>query len=376
MPMSPLPEIVVSFGLPLLAREAARRLAWARTVGPAALCYLGGILLANLPGVAPATAALEPIAWATVSLSIPLLLFSIDFPRWFRLARGALLAFVLASTTSAVVPLVLGGLLGSRIPWAPEVSGMLAGVYIGGTPNMAALASAFGVPGDVFVSTNAADLLWSALYLTLVMSVGPRWAGRWFRRTPAIEAVEDGNRWEPEGTAGWQPRVLGLLLAGACAGVGALTFRLVPGDWGMAAAVLATTTLASTGSLLHPVRTLPGTWSSGQFLLLVFCTAAGAMADMTRLVATGPAFLGFTALVIGLVTLLQFLLMGLFRVDRDTAIVTSVATIMSPPFVVPVATRLGNREVLLTGILGGLVGYAVGNYLGIGVTAALRWWGP
>lgn len=375
MTASPLPETLASFGLPLLAIAAARRWAWARTVGPGALCYLGGILLANLPGVTPAPEVLEPIAWGTVSLSIPLLLFSIDFPRWFRLARGALLAFGLATTASVAVPLVLGGLLASWIPHAPEVSGMLAGVYIGGTPNMAALAAAFGVPGDVFVSTNAADLLWSAIYLTLVMSVGPRWLGRWFRKPQAAEGVRDDARWAPETPARWRHRLSGLLLAGACAGAGALTFRLVPGGFGMAAAVLATTTLASGCSLVRFVRTLPGTWSSGQYLLLCFCTAAGAMADMTRLVATGPAFLGFTALVIGLVAVLQFLLMGLFRVDRDTAIVTSVATIMSPPFVVPVAERLGNREVLLTGILGGLVGYAVGNYLGIGVTAALRWWG-
>lgn len=375
MPLSPLPEILLAFGFPLLALWAARRLAWARTVGPAALCYLGGILVANLPGVTPAPEALEPLAWGTVSLSIPLLLFSIDFPRWFRLARGALVAFGLAATASAAVPLVLGMLLGSRIPHGPEVSGMLTGVYIGGTPNMAALAAAFGVPGDIFVSTNAADLLWSAVYLTLVMSMGPRWISRWFPRPPAPAPAEAGERWSPEGPARWRHRGLGLVLAGACAGMGALAFRLVPGDSAMAVAVLVTTTLASGCSLIRSVRLLPGTWSLGQYLLLAFCTAAGAMADMGRLAATGPAFLGYTAAVIGLTTVLQFLLMGLFRVDRDTAIITSVATIMSPPFVVPVADRLGNREVLLTGILSGLVGYAVGNYLGIGVTAALRWWG-
>jgi len=373
MPHWPWIEVLVSLGMPVAALAAGRRWSWARTVGPAALCYLTGILLANLPGWTPSPQALEPIAWGTVSLSIPLLLFSIDLPRWSRLAGGALRAFLLASLASTAVPLALGATIGRRIPHGPEVSGMLTGVYIGGTPNMAALASAFGVPGDVFVATNAADLLWSAVYLTLLMSLGPRWLARWFPAHPASGTAREGSAWQADRPARWRQRLAGLLLAGTCAGAGALAFRLVSGDFRMAAAVLAATTAATVASLFPAVRTLPGTWTSGQYLLLVFCTAAGAMADMARLAATGPVFLGFTALVIGLVTVLQFLLMGLFRVDRDTAIVTSVATIMSPPFVVPVADRLGNREVLLTGILGGLAGYAVGNYLGIAVTALLRW---
>ena len=140
----------------------------------------------------------------------------------------------------------------------------------------------------------------------------------------------------------------------------------------MAAAILAITTLAVAASLSPRVRTLPGTYTTGQYLLLVFCFAAGSMADIGRLVAAGPGFLGFTLAVIVLSVLLQFALMAAFRIDRDTAVVTSVATIMSPPFIAATADRLGNREVLVTGIASGLMGYAVGNYVGIAVTWLLR----
>jgi uncharacterized membrane protein len=38
---------------------------------------------------------------------------------------------------------------------------------------------------------------------------------------------------------------------------------------------------------------------------------------------------------------------------------------MSPPFVPAVASALKNREIILPGLIIGLVGYAVGNYLGV-----------
>jgi uncharacterized membrane protein len=59
----------------------------------------------------------------------------------------------------------------------------------------------------------------------------------------------------------------------------------------------------------------------------------------------------------------------LFRIDRDTTIITSTATIFSPPFVPPVALALKNKEIMVSGITSGLVGYAVANYAGV----ALAW---
>lgn len=56
---------------------------------------------------------------------------------------------------------------------------------------------------------------------------------------------------------------------------------------------------------------------------------------------------------------------SLFRIDADTVLITSTAAIFGPAFVGQVAVALRNKEVVLSGIITGLVGYAVGNYLGI-----------
>jgi len=52
-------------------------------------------------------------------------------------------------------------------------------------------------------------------------------------------------------------------------------------------------------------------------------------------------------------------------VDRDTMMISSTAAICSPPFVGMVAGALGNRALIAPGIAAGILGYAMGNYLGV-----------
>ncbi|WDP89391.1 MAG: DUF819 family protein [Desulfobacter sp.] len=55
----------------------------------------------------------------------------------------------------------------------------------------------------------------------------------------------------------------------------------------------------------------------------------------------------------------------IFKIDTDTFIITSASAICSPPFVPVVAGALKNRAIILSGLTTGIIGYAVGNYLGI-----------
>ena len=59
------------------------------------------------------------------------------------------------------------------------------------------------------------------------------------------------------------------------------------------------------------------------------------------------------------------ILAKIFKVDSDTMVITSVALINSPLFVPMIAENMKNKNVIITGITIGIIGYAVGNYLGI-----------
>ena len=65
--------------------------------------------------------------------------------------------------------------------------------------------------------------------------------------------------------------------------------------------------------------------------------------------------------------IVQIILSKILKLDGDTTLVTSVALINSPPFVPLVAALLGNKDIIVLGITVGLLGYMLGNYLGLAV---------
>ena len=53
------------------------------------------------------------------------------------------------------------------------------------------------------------------------------------------------------------------------------------------------------------------------------------------------------------------------KVNADSMVISSVAFINSPPFVPMAAAAMRNKNVIVTGLGAGIVGYAVGNHLGV-----------
>lgn len=366
-----LADVALYLGFPVVAQRLAARYGWARALGPATLCYCAGILYANQPLHAPYGPVAEAFGYGAAALAIPLLLFSLDVGAWTRMAGKALLAFgvvfVAVVTASVTTHLVLAG----SVEGQGTLAGMLAAVYLGVTANMAAVQVARGAPSELFVNANAADLLVSAIYLLVVFSVGPKLLGLITPAYPRSGANVDATASDVltrRPTLGQRALALGVAVA-ICV-VGGSTWKLAPASFAMATAILSITSLAVLASLVPKVRSLPGTYGMGQLLLLVFCTATGSLADFGRLFSTSLPILAFTCALIGLVLVLEVVLGALLRIDRDTLLITSVATIMSPAFVAPVADKLENREVVITGIASGLMGCAVANYVGI----LLAWW--
>ncbi|MBQ3949373.1 MAG: DUF819 family protein, partial [Bacteroidales bacterium] len=64
---------------------------------------------------------------------------------------------------------------------------------------------------------------------------------------------------------------------------------------------------------------------------------------------------------------LQILFAKMLKIDGDSVMVCSVALINSPPFVPLAAALLNNKDIVILGITIGLLGYMLGNYLGIGL---------
>ena len=358
---------VVFLGFPVLAMWGARRSKALGWLGPIVLCYLLGIVLGNL--VTMDTDFASTVTEATVLLAIPLLLFSTDFAEWLRIARPAAISFGLATVAVIISSTAATLLLSVQHGW--QMAGMTVGVYTGGTPNMSAIGLALEVPDETFVLMNGADVILSGLYLIFLFTVGKRLLGR-FLPPFDMSVVDEDARFDTRAPFGWKQVVVALAMSIGAAGVTVGVVTLVAGGLPIAGVILGITTVGILGSFLPKVRTLPGTFETGEFLLLVFAVAVGTLADIRRLVGSfGSVFLYVAVVLVGAI-LLHYLLAAVFRLDTDTVLITSTAAVFGPAFVGPVASAIGNRHVLVSGLATGVVGYAIGNYAGLALAYLLR----
>lgn len=361
-------QVLLCLGVPALAILGAQRSRAIRAISPVVICYAVGISMANIPGLSLVPAVSENMTTVTVLLAIPLVLFSSDLIGWLREAPHALLAFGLAIFSVLLVSSLSAWFFAGAIDEVHKVAGMVVGVYTGGTPNMNAIGMAVEVRQETFVLLNAADVVLGALYLLVLMTVGPRIARRLLPPAPVTpEATADP--FEPDGQPIHIPHILlGLLASLAAAGLAIGLGMLLTGGLHVTIIILGITTFGILGSRWEALRTLPLTYATGQYLLLVFCVAIGMLADIAELAQAMSAVLAFVAVVLVGSVVLHFSLCRLFRIDADTAIITTTAAVFGPPFVGPIANVLQNRAVVVTGMTAGVLGLALGNYLGIGLT--------
>ena len=378
--------LLAPYGVILLCRRS-RIIA---RIGAILMMYLIGVLAGNLliypfEGVPARLFPLQDaLSSVTIPLAIPLILFACNFRDWpaGKALRSLLIGLV------AVVGVTTAGffLFGKRIgAEAPAVAGMIVGVYTGGTPNLAAVKMMLGANEDTYLLLNSFDLIVSFLYLTFLMAVGIRLARKVLPFAAGLPASADTAaphsgmaRGETEMYRGVFSRAhrtgtfkaigLAVVITGAALGLSMLT----TGGINMIVLILTLTTLSIAASFIPAVRSWEKSYDAGMYLVLVFSLVVASMVDVRSIdFQSGIWLLAYVAFVIFGSLLLQVLLGRLLRVDADTAVITSVAMINSPLFVPMIAESMHNRKVIISGITIGIIGYAVGNYLGVLVARLL-----
>ena len=143
---------------------------------------------------------------------------------------------------------------------------------------------------------------------------------------------------------------------------------ILPLDNSTAVIIITLTTPSLLLSFWKPVKKLEGTFDVGLYFVYVFCLAVATMVNVHDLEFSKYLFiLYYIAFAVFGSLVLQILFAKIFKIDGDMTLAASISLINSPPFVPMVAAVLHNKEVILPGIAIGLLGYAVGNYLGIGM---------
>jgi len=154
--------------------------------------------------------------------------------------------------------------------------------------------------------------------------------------------------------------------------VGGILSLLVSKEQQVVVVILVITSLSIIASTFSTINKVDKTFESGMYLILIFSIVVASMADISRFAGLTPGLFGYITLAVFGSLFLQSILAKFFKIDADTTIITSTALVCSPPFVPVVAAAIGNKKVILSGITIGIIGYAIGNYLGYALAEILK----
>jgi len=355
-----------------------------KKIGAVLICYAIGLIIGNI-GILPEGAYKyqDLMSQVTVPLALPLILFSMDVKKWFKLAKSAF-SSLLIGVVSVLVMIFLGyWLFKDKIGEISNVAGMLVGIYTGGTPNMAAIKTALGVDNELYIMTHTYEVALGAIYLVFILSIGQRVFLMFLPRFKYPDVKDDSETKidledEFESYSGvFQKKTLlplsfALLLSVSILGISYFIGTLVPPDYSTATIILLITTFGIILSFVPKIKSIKKTFQLGMYLILIFCIVVSSMADIKQLADISFSLFYYVGLVMFGSHLLHAIIAKFFKIDADTVIVSGCALICSPPFVPVVAGALKNRDIILTGLTVGIVGYAIGNYLGVAIAFMLR----
>ncbi|MCY1722435.1 DUF819 family protein [Prolixibacteraceae bacterium Z1-6] len=376
--------IILFIVTPLIVIYLEGRFSILKKIGAVLICYGVGLIIGNMDVLPDGAGAYQNLLTEiTIPLALPLILFSIDVKSWFKMARSALMAF-LTGLVSVLIVIVAGFFLfRGSIEDTWQVAGMLVGVYTGGTPNMAAMKTALDVSQELYIMTHTYDLTLGAIYLVFILSIGQK-VFLWF--LPAYKPLKAQNNStgdmnmeeEFESYDGMLKKKTLVPLLGAFGlsiailGTSYAISLLVPKDYSTAAIILLITSFGIGFSFVPKIKAIKKTFQLGMYLILIFSLTVASMADISKLSNISFSLFYYVALAVYGSHIIHIILARFFKIDADTVIISTSALICSPPFVPVVAGALKNREVILTGLVVGIAGYAVGNYLGVIIAYLLK----
>lgn len=360
------------------------RFAWARTISAALIALLGGLVLSNvgvLPFVSP---AYDFVNEYFILIAIPLLLFKADLRIVLAQGGRTLLAYLVAAA-GIIAGAVLAFYL-IDLPESEKYAGMLVGGYTGGGLNFVAVSQAVGMDDpDLATAALAAESLAGISYL-FVLALLPTFAAirRWLPlRGPELEhpsgtvmAHDDdsgGDQADPKAAPG-----AGRALHTA-AGI-AMSLLICAAGVGLAAlagepryTILAVTALAVLAANVAPraMARLRGDQELGMLLLYVFFVVYAAGADIRSLLGAAALMLTYACLVIFVQVIFSAIGARVFRFSYAEILTASNACVLGPPTAAALAAGRGWHGLVTPGLLTGVFGYVVGNFLGVSVWAWL-----
>lgn len=342
-------------------------------IGAGMLAIVVGALLSNT-GVVPATSVVYDVIEGPLTLvAIGWLLLAVNIADVKRVGGRVLGAYGLA-LAGTCMGAIAGAILFADAFGAEnhKLAGAFTGTYTGGSVNFISITSALQLPATLFAGANAADAAMTAVWMAATLLL-PVWLARFYPPVPRpTEPAAEGADAEHPYFAGIRINAVDMALLVSAGLALVLAARLAASAVPGVHTVLWLTTFALVAGHVTPLGRVPGSLQFGNFALVFFFVVIGIHSRAAEIVAVGIDVFWFTLVIVSVHGLVVFGLGRLFRLDLGSLAVASQAAVGGPPSALAIAVAREWPHLVLPGVIVGLLGYAVGTYLGFGVAGLVR----
>lgn len=323
--------------------------------------------LANF-GVIPAWAPTYGVIWSLlVPMAIALFLIRADLVSIVVEGGRTLIVFGFG-VVGVVVGAWLGALLLDLGKYEAEYAGVFSATYVGGSLNFAAVAEAIGFRDASALAAGVA--IDNVVGLGYVLFIGAMAGNAHFKKHFAWRADELGAGGDDSAGQVRTPTIFDLsvslgLAALACATGDALAKLFGQPGYAILFVTVIMVTMATLGR--RWLKDVVGPELVAMLFMYLFFAMLGAGADLSSLLTAGPALFAYVLIIFAVH--IVFVLVGarMFRLNHAEIVIASSACIGGPPISAAFAVLFGWRRLAVPAVAIGVLGYVLGNFVGIGM---------
>lgn len=322
--------------------------------------------------IIPASAPVYDAIWTyLVPLAIALFLLRADLFSIVVEGGRTLVAFLFGAV-GVVVGAWLGAWLLDLGPFGAEYAAVFGATYVGGSINFAAVAEAVDFRDPTALAVGVAiDNVIGLAYLVLAGA-----AVSWTAFTRRFAWRADGLV-DPVAETGDVPRAptvidlavaLGLASL-ACAAGNAIAAALGQASYSILYITLLMLVIATAGR--RWLRSIAGPELAATLFMYLFFALLGAGADIGAMLGAAPVLFLYVAIIFAVHVV--FILAGarICRLNHAEIVIASTACIGGPPISIAYAVLFGWRRLAVPAVATGVLGYALGNFVGIALFEVL-----
>ena len=351
----------------------AERMNWAQTLSAPLLIMLGGMILAN-SGVIPNKAPVySGIGAYLMPVAIPLLLLRADLRRVLRDTGPMLMAFMVA-VFATIVGALIAPLFVDLGADEAQITATMAASLIGGSLNFVATAETLGFnEPSRYVAALSADVLGAVIFLMLLTLLPLSAYLR--KQLPSSYFDAQGRPVDPgtdtesatEAQAGefhlqGLSLALGISIAICAASVWICDALELPS---LKLLLITSITLVVANAFPGLQKHIQGEFVLGAFLMYAFFVTIGAGAQLVTVLESALPMLGLVTVILAVHLLLLLLLGRLFKLGLAELMIASNACIIGPATAIGLASSRGWTSLATPGMLVGVLGYAIGTFIGV-----------